>query len=412
MADNELNTGTPAPDTSTPAPAPAAPAPAAAPEPQRTDARPQRFDTSQTWEDSMLKVWDTAEAAERKSEQATEQPRDRGRFARKQPPAPQPPGEAQALGAQQQQPTPDQPEGQQPEQAKAPAIEPPHSWSAEAKARWKDVPPDVQAFVARREMDVHRFVTQFGQKARELENRIKAIEPFEQLQQQHTDYFKTKGVSSVQQGVELLINMQKRFDTDPVGLMVQLGFEKGFDLRPYFQHIYGLQQQGQPQQQPDPAMVQYLQQHGQKVAQLEGKLTAMEQAEQAALDRHLGSMVNDFSQDKPYFDYLRPMMADLLEAGHAKTLQEAYPMALWAHPETRERVLQYQRDMAQEQQQEAQKAAAAKQEEEARAAAERGRRNGALPVRGQQPGVKGKSTIEDTLRDVARKSFPDWRPGA
>ncbi len=47
----------------------------------------------------------------------------------------------------------------------APAIEPPHSWKAEDKAKWANLPRDTQEIIARRETEVARLITQKSQEA-------------------------------------------------------------------------------------------------------------------------------------------------------------------------------------------------------------------------------------------------------
>jgi hypothetical protein len=352
----------------------------------------------------MVKVWNTNNKGEERERTRTPD----GKFARSD-------GQPTVDGGVRREEA-DQPAEAAAEQTQrrvAPAIDPPNSWSPEAKARWSSVPPEVQAVIARRESDVHRFVTQYGQKARELETRMKSVEPLEQVASQYRDYFRSKG-ADVHQAFHQLAALQQRFDSDPVSVLLQLGAEKGIDLRPYFQHVYGNQGAAEQAQSAvyDPRMVQYLQEQGQEVAQLKNKLTGIEQAEKAAMDRHLGGMIDSFKQQAPFFDHLRPVMANLLEVGQASTLEEAYEQALFADPQTRERVLQYQRERIQASIEEERKTAMNKEREQAQAAAERGRRSGSLPVRGNIPGAKSKPSIDDTLNAAARAAFPDWRPSA
>ncbi|MBO9624162.1 MAG: hypothetical protein J7500_15750 [Sphingomonas sp.] len=53
---------------------------------------------------------------------------------------------------------PDEPEGEPDE----PAIEPPHSWKAEDKERWANIPREAQEIIARRETEVARLITDKG----------------------------------------------------------------------------------------------------------------------------------------------------------------------------------------------------------------------------------------------------------
>ncbi len=62
------------------------------------------------------------------------------------------------------------------EPASSPAIAAPNSWTAEAKAHWSKLPPDVQTYVAQRESQVHKAITQMGTELSRLEPTHKVIE--------------------------------------------------------------------------------------------------------------------------------------------------------------------------------------------------------------------------------------------
>lgn len=73
------------------------------------------------------------------------------------------------------------------------------------------------------------------------------------------------------------------------------------------------------------------------------------------------SEIDAFSRDPahPYFNDVREHMAALMKAGKAATLQEAYDMATWGHPEVRKSLLAQQGQQVS--QQNAQKVQQAKQ---------------------------------------------------
>jgi hypothetical protein len=96
--------------------------------------------------------------------------------------------------------------------------------------------------------------------------------------------------------------------------------------------------------------------------------------------------------DKAHFDAVRGDMADLLETGKAKTLEEAYDMAVWMRQDIRQSLLDQQRAEAQK------KALEQAQAQKARTAAVSVK--GSSPVSGGvQPGTKG------SLRDIIAAQF-------
>jgi hypothetical protein len=94
---------------------------------------------------------------------------DRGRFAAQQNPAPGGDG----APAAQEQPASAEKSAEAPEPDKAPAIEPPLSWSEEDKAQFRALPAEAQRVIAARQKDMDRG---FNQKAQELAEQRKAFD--------------------------------------------------------------------------------------------------------------------------------------------------------------------------------------------------------------------------------------------
>jgi membrane protein involved in colicin uptake len=139
--------------------------------------------------------------------------------------------------------------------------------------------------------------------------------------------------------------------------------------------------------QPDPSSALHS-----KIHELETRLSEREQADQQARLNAANQQIEQFKKDRPYFDEATDMMDKLIRSGAAKGLEDAYDMAINAHPEIRAK-----RDT--EAKAEAEKKAA----EEAKAKAARdakinplARRPGSTPT----APLKGKS-IWDTVDHVA-----------
>lgn len=113
------------------------------------------------------------------------------------------------------------------------------------------------------------------------------------------------------------------------------------------------------------------------------------QQEEAIAQDQLASFA---TPGRPHFDAVRKEMADLLETGKAKDLQEAYEKAVWSDPDIRQSLLDQQRAEAQK------KALEQAQAQKARTAAVSVK--GSSPASsGVQPGNKG------SLRDILAAQF-------
>lgn len=91
---------------------------------------------------------------------------------------------------------------------------------------------------------------------------------------------------------------------------------------------------------------------------IEQKLAAIENAQRRTQVEAINREIAAFAQGKEFFDEVNDDMAALIQAGRAADLNTAYEMAVWARPETREKLLAKQRAEAQA---EARKAEAAAQ---------------------------------------------------
>lgn len=271
-----------------------------------------------------------------------------------------------------------------------PAIDPPHSWPAEAKPLWASVSPEAQKVIAKREADAHAEITRRGEQAKTYEETLKAYEPLGQLIQAHKDDFSRRGISPVQ-SFSALLAAQKSLDENPVHGLVQIGLSYGVDLRPLLQ--------GQPATipaAPDPRVAQL----EARLQQVTGYLTEQQRTQHDAAEKQrlaqeseLQQVIGDFAKDKPHFNEVKPVMAALLQSEQAKDLAEAYDMAINAKPDIRQRIQEDQR-----------KADEAKREADAKAKAEQARKAASVNVKSSSANASPR-TMDDTLKEIARKTY-------
>lgn len=220
-------------------------------------------------------------------------------------------------------------------------IKAPHGWKAELKAKFNELPPDVQVEIARRDSETLNTISKqdddrlFGRRITEIVSPYlptiraeggtpeKAIETLMQtahVLRQGTDQQKALAVAQVIQ----------QFKVSPQGLFSILqGGNQGIGLPP---------QQGQF----DPRF-ETLQQ---RVDRMEQERQAEVQQRQLQEQATLQSQIEDFAT-KPgheHFEKVKAMMGHLLNDGQAADLDEAYNKAIWTYPEIRSSLIAAQVD--------------------------------------------------------------------
>lgn len=271
----------------------------------------------------------------------------------------------------------DQPETTTAEPA-APAIEPPSSWSAEKKAIWSSLPPDAQAYVAQRESDAHKAISEKGQRAA-------MYDAVEQAIGEH----KTALISeygSVDRAVNTLVNVAMQAGQRPAE------FVRWFAQ----QHRLDLSQLAQPSGQMAPPTDPQIHNLSQTVTTLQHQIEQQQLAAYAAQIAEFSGAKDARGQPlRPYFDDVRANMARLMTAGEATSLEDAYEKAtringdVWAKIEAQKEAARHAEATAR---------AAKAQAEAKKSAAINVRPKGAVagsPVRGQ--------TMRDTMAAVARQ---------
>lgn len=210
--------------------------------------------------------------------------------------------------------TQSQPSGTEP----AKTILPPRSWTAQAKAKFAALDPDVQQEVLRREKEIDDGQALWATKGEEY-NRYKAL--YAPIQDRLT-------LSGIDQFAytQALIKADELLRSNPQEGMRQLAQLYGFQM--------GGQQQPQQFQAPtDPAM-QALQAQVQQLTQhVTSQTQAREQAEQQKTLAEIEAFRND--PKNPYFDNVQPAMVKLLESGVCETIQDAYDTACYRDPDVK-----------------------------------------------------------------------------
>lgn len=209
-------------------------------------------------------------------------------------------------------------------------IPPPQAYSGAVKAKWGELPKEIQQELSKREQDFHRELTKhdedrnFGKQMKDVvtpyvaQIRAEGAEPHQAVANL-LNMAHVLRVGSPQQKSDLLLRTAQAF---------------GVDLKQAFQV-----QQTQPQLHPQ---VQNALQEVQNIKQqIESEKALKKQQE----DTEIQGQIKEFAADPKniHFETLKAHMAALLQGGMAKNLQDAYDQALYANPHTRSSLLEAQK---------------------------------------------------------------------
>lgn len=245
------------------------------------------------------------------------------------------------------------------------AVEPPTSWSADAKAEWQKLPPALQQAVSKREAEMSAGQQRWSEEKRGFEE---TLAPLRQVAQ-------SLGIDE-RTGLNRLLSADQYLRRDPANAIAWLAKTYGVDLS-------NLTSDPQPQQRVDPALAQL----HQEVSTLKHTLEQQKAAETEA-------SINAFKEGKEHFDTVRVAMGRLMMAEQATTMQEAYDMACWANPDIRAKLIAGQTAAE----------AAARQARE-REATDKARR-GAISVTGAPAGAAPAPKQDyETVEEATRAAF-------
>jgi hypothetical protein len=267
----------------------------------------------------------------------------------------------------QQRDQPGRPEALHPSAQGAP-LPPPAHWLGAAKKHWDRLPSEVRESIA-----------QDGKAAIEAQALRQAVAPAQQVLERE--------FGGVDRGLTAILGTWNFAKTQPLDFVKQFLQHHQIDPRTLAGEAPQAMQ-GNPAE-PDPVLAPVLQ----RVQQLEAALQHVSQqpliAQQNQIQTEVEAFGNAIAPDgkvaHPYFNDVKPVMAALMSSGQAKTLPDAYDMAVYANPQIRAGII------AQDQ---------AKQNEARRRAAEQAR-GAAAPVTGapghRGPGMPQNETVGDSL---------------
>lgn len=292
-------------------------------------------------------------------------PRENGKFAPRNP-------TEQAADAPPVKEVADQTAQTTQEQAK-PAIDAPISWSAERKAEFASLPPAMKEYISQRDKESHEAISRAGQQ-------IKAFEPVGKVIEQFAHVFQKNGLQP-HDGIARMLAVNEMLEQNPRAAIAEIA------------RAYGVNLQGETEQNANPESPRVAELEAQ-IAKIQSHLTAQQRQQIDADNKALAREIADFAKDKPHFEAVRKVMAGLMSSGAAETMQDAYDRAVYADPTIRQSLQADELKKAEE----TRKAAEAERVAKAKKAA--GVNVKSSP--GQSSAVR---TLDDDLRDIARKHY-------
>ena len=258
-----------------------------------------------------------------------------------------------------------------------PALAPPNGWSADAKAKWHELPEEVQSAVMKREQDAHKQISKHDDERNYGREMSKVVQPY-LAQIQAEGGTPTAAVQSLLNTAYLLRTGtpdQKR------QLILQTAEQFGVDLT---------QAPIDPNVSPEVAPLY------QKINQLENRLLSADQQQATILQNEVHADIEAFAADSqhPHYESVKAHMAALLTQGAAEGLKDAYEQACWANPEVRA-TLQAQQKAEEEQ----------KRKAEAKARADKAKGKD-VSITGGPGNTSGKTAPDNrSLRDELSAQF-------
>ena len=279
------------------------------------------------------------------------------------------------------------PEGEAVEMAKTPSIDAPNFLPSELKAHWATVPPAVQEYVAKRETEAHKAITQLGQQ-------VKAYEPFAKIVESNRDLFQNHR-RNVQPEIAInaLLQAQRELDRDPVRSIAMIAQTYGVDLS-----MFGNQSGEESNQSPQLASLNSrIEDLMARNAQLERLVLSREEREAQANQQSLAALIEDFAKANPIDDELEPSLVAQIHAlnmthphlSQKEKLAMAYEQAKWANPALRQKIIAQERA-----------ALEAKKAKEQAELATKAKSASKLNVRSSPGDMKPVRTLDDVLSET------------
>ena len=212
-----------------------------------------------------------------------------------------------------------------PAEAPAPVAQPPVDWAPEVKAKWQELPPDVQSSIAAREAHINETLRDTADIRQDYDDFNNMLQPYAPLMQ-------AEGASDPFQAIQGLLNTTATLAMgsaqQKAGKIAAMINHYGIDIEALDQILAG---QAPPQQQAPPS--------DPRIDQIWDRIQSAEQQQYQAEVGNAQNSIQAFAADpnNVHFESVKLAMADFIEIadknGHDMTLEEAYQRACLSDPQ-------------------------------------------------------------------------------
>jgi hypothetical protein len=197
----------------------------------------------------------------------------------------------------------------------------PKNWTEDVKKVFETLPPESQEFMIKRDKEM---TSDYTKKTQELAEQRKSIEALDAVIQPARQNIQATGIGEAEY-ISRLLNADHALRTDPKNALRQLAQGYGINLS-------SMNEESESWNDPDPQYAQLMQQNQQIMAELnqfkqQNIQTTVAQTEQTVEQFSQKTDVNG-KLTHPHFDKVRIKMGNLIDAGEAKGIEDAYVKAV------------------------------------------------------------------------------------
>jgi hypothetical protein len=197
----------------------------------------------------------------------------------------------------------------------------PKNWTEDVKKVFETLPPESQEFMIKRDKEM---TSDYTKKTQELAEQRKSIEALDAVIQPARQNIQATGIGEAEY-ISRLLNADHALRTDPKNALRQLAQGYGINLS-------SMNEESESWNDPDPQYAQLMQQNQQIMSELNQFKQQNIQTTVAQTDQTVEQFSMKTSTDgklmHPHFDKVRVKMGNLIDAGEAKGLDEAYSKAV------------------------------------------------------------------------------------
>lgn len=219
-----------------------------------------------------------------------------------------------------------------------PPLEAPKNWSEDVRSKFKDLPRDAQEYMLKRDKEM---TADYTRKTQEVAEQRKSFESLDKVIAPMRQQIAASGVGEAEY-ISRLLNADMALRNNPKMAIKQLAQGYGIDLSSIEETV--------DWNDSDPQIAQLKQQNQAILAELnqfkQQNLQSARQQTEAQINGFANTKDDKGNLKYPHFDKLRVKMGNLIDAGEAKGLEDAYAKAVRLDDELYKESLEAQRKSA------------------------------------------------------------------